>query len=875
MGSTKDIIYRKDYQQPNYWVKSVELAFLVESSHTIVKSIIKFNKNHSLPNRDMFLNGVELELKSLEIDGEALPSEAYKLSEQGLHLFELPDEFVLKTTVKIYPAKNLALEGLYQSGNFFLTQCEAEGFRKITFYPDRPDVLAKFNVTIVADKAQYPVLLSNGNQLSTGDLAGGRHYCKWVDPHPKPSYLFALVAGKLAFVEDQFVTKHNNPVQLRIYTEEKNLDACGFAMQSLINSMQWDEERFDLVYDLNEYNIVATDDFNMGAMENKGLNIFNSKYVLAKPDTATDQDFINVEAVIGHEYFHNWTGNRVTCKDWFQLSLKEGLTVFRDQEFTADLQSRAVKRIEDVRYLRSAQFAEDASPMSHSVRPDSYIEINNFYTLTVYEKGSEVVRMYHTLLGEDGFQKGMKLYFERHDGSAASCNDFRKAMADANAVDLDQFELWYSQNGTPDVYVEESFDAEEQVCTIKFKQQAPQSYNGKVAWQAMHIPIKLALYDGDGQAISLNQTGDKQLIFELKESEQTLQVESIATKPVLSVLQDFSAPVQIYREITNDDLSFLMKYDMDSFNRWDAAQRMQSDIIVAKYEATANDQSYTCPQFFLDAFRHVLLDQNSDPSLIAEAITMPSLKSMTLKLAEADILLLHQAKEWLVAEVVKNLQVELLSVYNQNYVSEAYQVNSEQVAKRSLKNRCLWYLLQSKQKEMAQLANEQYQNANNYTDKMTALTLLTHQQIEGFEELLGEYFTAWQGNALVINKWLSVQATIPAVDTLARVKQLMTLDIFSMKNPNAVRSLIGAFCGANITQFHAVDSSGYEFLADQVIELDKINPQIAARLVGLFNDYRQYSKDIQGRMLDQIKRIHVTPGLSPNVFEIVDRALKA
>lgn len=875
MGSSKDIIYRKDYQQPNYWVRSVELAFLVESSHTVVKSIIKFTKNQQQTGRDMFLDGVNLELKSIAMNGAVLDEGGYELSDHGLQLSELPDEFELKTTVKIYPSKNLALEGLYQSGDFFLTQCEAEGFRKITYYPDRPDVLAPFNVTIVANKAQYPVLLSNGNRLSAGDLAGGRHYCKWVDPHPKPSYLFALVAGDLACIEDRFVTKDQQEVQLRIYTEEKNLDACGFAMQSLINSMQWDESRFDLVYDLREYNIVATDDFNMGAMENKGLNIFNSKYVLAKPDTATDQDFINVEAVIGHEYFHNWTGNRVTCKDWFQLSLKEGLTVFRDQEFTADLQSRAVKRIEDVRYLRSAQFAEDASPMSHSVRPDSYIEINNFYTLTVYEKGAEVVRMYHTLLGEAGFQKGMKLYFERHDGSAASCNDFRKAMADANGVELDQFELWYSQNGTPDVYVKESYDAAAQVLTLQFRQQAPASYKGESDWQAMHIPVKLAVYDEHGQAQSLNAAGDQQLTYELRALEQTLTIEGIKGRPEVSLLQGFSAPVRIHRDISPQTLSFLMKYDTDSFNRWDAAQQMQSDIIAAKYQALLADEDYACPAYFMEAFRHVLLDQHSDPALIAEAITMPSLKSMTLKLSAVDILLLNQAKEWLVAQVVKELQVELLSVYNQNYLTAPYAVSSEQVAQRSLKNRCLWYLLQGKQKEMTQLAKDQYQAANNYTDKMTALTLLTHQQIDGFEDLLGDYFTAWQGNALVINKWLSIQATIPDKDTLARVKQLMELDIFSMKNPNAVRSLIGAFCGANITQFHATDASGYQFLADQVIALDAINPQIAARLVGLFNDYRHYSEAIQERMLLQIKRVHETPGLSPNVFEIVDRALQA
>ncbi|MCB1583818.1 MAG: aminopeptidase N, partial [Xanthomonadales bacterium] len=500
MSSYKQVIYRKDYQQPDYWVNSVDLAFVVEADNTTVTARSHFVKNHVSDVREMFLNGVNLELLSISMNNKKLAADSYDLSATGLLLKGLPEEFELKTVVKIYPHENTALEGLYQSGDFFLTQCEAEGFRKITYYPDRPDVLARFTVTIIADKKKYPVLLSNGNKFSEGELDGGRHYTKWIDPHPKPSYLFALVAGDLAYIEDEFLTQEENKVQLRIYTEQKNIDACDFAMKSLINSMQWDEQRFNLAYDLDEYNIVATDDFNMGAMENKGLNIFNSKYVLAKPETATDQDFINIEAVIGHEYFHNWTGNRVTCKDWFQLSLKEGLTVFRDQEFTADLQSRAVKRIEDVRYLRAAQFAEDASPMSHSVRPDSYIEINNFYTLTVYEKGAEVVRMYHTLLGETGFQKGMQLYFDRHDGAAVSCNDFRLAMADANNFDFNQFELWYSQNGTPKVIVREQFDAESKRYLIKFKQLAPESYKGESDWKPMHIPVRMALYNEQGMA---------------------------------------------------------------------------------------------------------------------------------------------------------------------------------------------------------------------------------------------------------------------------------------------------------------------------------------------------------------------------------------
>ncbi|VAW46018.1 Membrane alanine aminopeptidase N, partial [hydrothermal vent metagenome] len=762
-------------------------------------------------------------------------------------------------------------------------QCEAEGFRKITYYFDRPDVLSPFMVTIVADKLKYPILLSNGNPLSKGDLGGGKHYVKWMDPHPKPSYLFALVAGDLAILSDHYQTSEGRDVSLNIYTETKNLEACDFAMQSLKNSMKWDEQRFDLAYDLDVYNIVATDDFNMGAMENKGLNIFNAKYVLVKADTASDQDFINVEAVIGHEYFHNWTGNRVTCKDWFQLSLKEGLTVFRDQEFTADLQSRTVKRIEDVRFLRAAQFAEDASPMSHSVRPDSYIEINNFYTLTVYEKGSEVVRMYHTLLGEVGFQKGMKLYFARHDGQAVSCNDFRSAMAEANQVDLDQFELWYSQNGTPVIEVQETYDAANRKHAITLTQQAPANFQSPDAWQAMHIPVKLALYQNNGEPFSLDSAGTVQQVRELREMTQTWVFKEIDHQPVSSIFQGFSAPVTVKRTSNNDDLAFLMKYDIDSFNRWDAAQQMQSQVIIEKYRALLVGGEYKCPDYFLDSFRHVLLDDQVDPALVAEAITLPALKSMQLCLSDVDVLQLNAARDWLVAILVQNFQIELLSVYNQNFSNDPYQVNAVQVGKRALKNRCLWYLLQQSRandiyrkdyQEMARLAKQQYQQSNNYTDKVMALTLITHQQIDGYEDLLGDYFTEWQDNSLVVNKWLSIQARIPANDTLDRVKQLMELSVFSMQNPNVVRSLIGAFCSGNITQFHAEDGSGYEFLADQVIALDSINSQIAARLVGLFNDFQLYKESTQHKMINQLKRIHVEPSLSSNVFEIVDRAVK-
>lgn len=874
MSQTKKEIFRRDYRPPNYWVRWVDLAFLVEQDHTLVRARILFKQNSANDDNSLFLHGHHLSLQRLSIDGNEVSADDLQLTEQGLLLSDLPEQFELRSEVKIYPGENTALEGLYQSGEFFLTQCEAEGFRRITYYPDRPDVLAPFAVTIVAEKNRYPVLLSNGNQVAAGELSHNRHYVKWVDPHPKPSYLFAMVAGDLAYIEDSFTTAKDKQVQLRIYTERRNIDACDYAMQSLKNAMRWDEQRFNLVYDLDEYNIVVTDDFNMGAMENKGLNIFNSKYVLARQNTATDQDFINVEAVIGHEYFHNWTGNRVTCRDWFQLSLKEGLTVFRDQEFTSDQQSRAVKRIEDVRHLRTAQFAEDASPMSHPVRPDSYIEINNFYTLTVYEKGAEVVRMYHTLLGEAGFQKGLDLYFKRHDGTAVSCDDFRAAMADANDVELTQFGLWYSQNGTPVVNVETDYDPVKRQFSLHFHQQQPHSYQGQQPWQAMHIPIKLALYNKDGQPLKLNAQSDTEMVFELTQTRQSLVLDGVDGVPIPSLLQGFSAPVRLQQPLSFEQLAFLAQHDRDSFNRWDAAQQLQQQIIVAKYQALTEDKPYTTPGLFFDSFRQLLLNESIDPGLIAAAITLPTLQSLIVNMEAVDVALLHQAKESLVDEINRQLQVEILSVFHQNHSDQAYQVSAGQVAQRSLKNRCLWYLAQTGNKEFYQLCQQQYQQADNYTDKATALTLLAHRQAPGCEDLLADYYGQWQDHPLMINKWLSIQATIPAEDTLDRVKQLMDLPVFSLKNPNAVRSLLGAFCAGNLTRFHAPDGSGYVFLADQVLALDAINPQVAARMVSLLNDFKQFHPHLRTQMLNQIKRIHASDNLSANVFEIVDRALR-
>ena len=866
------VIYRKDYKPPNFLVKSVSLGFLIEPDFTNVKSKILFFRHPDSNNNQLELNGVDLELIGLAINGRMLETSEYAIDEETLKIFEVPEEFELQVENKIYPSQNTALEGLYQSGNFFLTQCEAEGFRKITYYPDRPDVMAPFDVTLVANKEQYPVLLANGNLVSSGELSNGKHYARWSDPHPKSSYLFAIVAGELSYIEENYLTNEGNNVVLRIYVEEENLNSCQYAMDSLIRSMKWDEQRFGLAYDLTQYNIVATNDFNMGAMENKGLNIFNSKYVLARPETATDNDFIGVEAVIGHEYFHNWTGNRVTCQDWFQLSLKEGLTVFRDQEFTADMQSRAVKRIEDVRTLKAFQYTEDAGPMSHPIRPDSFIEINNFYTLTVYEKGAEIVRMYHTLLGENGFRKGMDLYFKRHDGQAVTCDDFRKAMSDANAINLVQFGLWYSQNGTPIVKVKEKYNAEKQKYTLSLSQKAPANVEKK-HYQAMHIPMAVALFDASGEQMILNKEGKDELVVELQKKKQKIVFKNISTKPVASLFRGFSAPVIVKHKREINELAQLMVFDTDSYNRWDAAQNMSRIVIMNAYDAMCDGKDAHCPEYFTKAISQVLTDNATDPALLAESLSLPDLKTLMVSMQDIRVDVLYQAREFIKKSLANSLEVEFLSIYNQNFVEGSYQVESKDVAKRSLKNICLSYLMCSNNPDIHRLCKGQYEQANNMTDAYIALMLYVHHKAKGHNELLMAFYDKWQDNALVLDKWFILQATSPAFGTLDAVKNLLEHEAFSLENPNKVRSLIGAFCSSNILHFHQDSGEGYQFLADQVIALNKLNPQVASRMVSIFNTWKKFNKSRRELMSQQLKRIRDSEDLSPDVFEIVDKAL--
>ncbi|MEM9303966.1 MAG: aminopeptidase N [Pseudomonadota bacterium] len=875
--STARTIHRGEYRVPEFLVDDVDLRFAIDADRTIVHARLALRRNPDAERADgpLVLDGQDLETLAVRVDGVDVPPERRTEAGEHLTLEDVPAAFVLETEVAISPAANTALEGLYVSGPFLLTQCEAEGFRKITWMLDRPDVMARYRVRLEADRARYPVLLSNGNRVEAGDLADGRHFATWEDPFPKPTYLFAIVAGELECIEDRFRTRGGRDVALLIYAEKENLGRLDHAMESLKASMAWDESRFGLEYDLDVYHIVATNDFNMGAMENKSLNIFNAKYVLASPDSATDHDYLGIEAVIGHEYFHNWTGNRVTCRDWFQLSLKEGLTVFRDQEFTADLQSRAVKRIEDVRLLRSAQFSEDAGPMAHSVRPESYIEINNFYTLTVYEKGAEVVRMYHTLLGEDGFQRGMKLYFERHDGQAVTCDDFRGAMADANDIDLDQFERWYLQAGTPMVTVTDAWDEAAGRYELTFRQETAPT-TGQPEKLPLHVPVAVGLVgpDGTDQPLrpvgrALGGAGD---VIELREAEESVVFEGLDARPVPSLLRRFSAPVRLAFPYDRDQLAFLMAHDGDSFNRWDAAQRLATDVIL---ECVAAIQAGGEPQIderLPEAAAALLADEGTDPALIAEAIGLPDVDTLLQQLDVMDVASVLAARRRALRAVARRCEDGLRDRFDALRVEGSYRPAGEDGARRSLRNTALGYLGVLGNEAVGPLAQVQFRSANNMTDRFAALRVLLHEGLDGAEDALEAFHDRHRDDALVLDKWFAVQGSIPRDGVLTRVHDLLAHPAFSMRNPNKVRSLIGAFA-RNHTGFHAADGSGYRFLAEQVRTLDALNPQIAARLVSIFNAWRRMPASLGEQIQGELEGLRSGGSLSPDVFEIVTKAL--
>jgi len=867
-------VYLNDYQAPAFWVEHVHLTFTLQATNTEVVSLVHYKRNPDSASKTLELDGNSLELLDIQLDGQALPKTAYQQHEEGLSIENIPDSFSLKITTRINPEANTALEGLYRSSGNYCTQCEAQGFRRITYYQDRPDVMAPFTVKIIADKNDNPVLLSNGNPVVAGDMKDGLHWAEWVDPFAKPCYLFALVAGNLAHVEDIFTTQSGREITLRIFTEEHHIHQCNFAMASLKRAMRWDEQRFNLEYDLDLFMIVAVDDFNMGAMENKGLNIFNSRLVFASPETATDDDYISIEAVIGHEYFHNWTGDRVTCRDWFQLSLKEGLTVFRDQEFTADTHARAVKRIDDVRLLRTHQFAEDASPMAHPIRPASYMEINNFYTVTVYEKGAEVVRLYHTLLGEEGFQKGMQLYFERHDGQAVTTEDFLAAMADANTCDLSQMQRWYAQAGTPKLNIRMEYDTMQQTCTLHCAQRCPATPESAHK-KPFLIPLSMSLLLPNGSEVNLqldsedSAQGNNRTLL-ITEEAQSFTFINVPEQPTPSLLRNFSAPVELSYDYAANDYAFLMQYDSDPFNRWAAAQAFAKQTLL---DMIANDAEPN--KLMSQAFAHVLTDKQLESALKAETLLLPSESDISEAWAQTGQpihpIVIYQKREQLRRSIANDLQHELLTNYQQ--ASAVTGLNDQAMQTRKLKNVCLSYLMALQHQDAIELAYQQFQQAENMTDQFAALSLLADCDCEERKLALVHFEKQWLHETNVMDKWFAVQASSALPNTLEQVTTLMQHPKFDIKNPNKVRALIGSFAMRNTCAFHAEDGSGYHFVADQILALDKLNPQVAARMVRALMNWKRLEPTRQILMQAELQRIADTQGLSGDVFEIANKSL--
>lgn len=877
------VIYLKDYQAPEYLIDETNLTFELYEDHTLVHAQLVMRRNpergDGLP--PLVLDGQQLELLSVALDDQPLAAGQYQLDENHLTLQPTAKTFTVDSTVRIHPESNTALEGLYKSGKMFCTQCEAEGFRKITYYLDRPDVMSSFTTTLSAEQHKYPVLLSNGNPVASGSEEGGRHWATWQDPFKKPAYLFALVAGDLWCVEDQFTTMSEREVTLRIYVEPENIDKCQHAMDSLKNSMRWDEKVYGREYDLDIFMIVAVNDFNMGAMENKGLNIFNSSCVLAKAETATDAAHQRVEGVVAHEYFHNWSGNRVTCRDWFQLSLKEGFTVFRDSEFSADMNSRTVKRVEDVAFLRTNQFAEDAGPMAHPVRPDSFIEISNFYTLTVYEKGSEVVRMIHTLLGADGFRKGTDLYFERHDGQAVTCDDFVKAMEDANGVDLTQFKRWYSQSGTPRLAVEESYDAAAQSYTLTFRQSCPAT-PGQSEKQPFVIPVQMGLIDKLGNALSLRLQGEEHAhgsdrVLQVTEAEQSFTFVGLAEKPLPSLLRGFSAPVKLSFPYNRDQLMFLMQHDEDGFNRWEAGQQLSVQVLQELIGQHQRGETLVLDERLITAFRTLLLDTGLDQAMVAEMLSLPSEAYLTEISEVADVEAIHAAREFARQQIGAALHEQLWERYQANRKQSretAYVAEASHIARRSLQNIALSYLIQSGKAEVLAACQEQYKDCDNMTERLTALAVLVNSSFESEKaEALTMFADYFKDDPLVMDQWFSVQAGCTLPGGLERVQALMSHPAFTLKNPNKIRALIGAFANQNAVNFHRADGAGYRFLADQIITLNALNPQIASRLLTPLTRWRKYAAARQALMKAELERILASGELSSDVYEVVSKSL--
>ena len=874
--------YLKDYKRPEFSITQLDLHFDIQNEYTQVKSRMVVLPKQATPVK-LELAG-SAELLEVVLDGEVLGKEAYQLdlTHETLSIHTVPTEsFVLEITTQVYPHKNKSLMGLYASTDNLYTQCEPEGFRKITYYLDRPDVMTKFSTTIVADKKRYPVLLSNGNQVASGDVDKKRHYVKWIDPFRKPSYLFALVAGDLACSKDTFTTQSGRKVAIHFYTSEQDKHKVPYAIASLKRAMRWDEERFGLEYDLDIFMVVAVGDFNMGAMENKGLNIFNTKYVFADSKTASDKDFEHIEAVIGHEYFHNWTGNRVTCRDWFQLSLKEGLTVFRDQEFSGDMANRDVRRIENVMVLRANQFPEDAGPTAHPIRPASYTEMNNFYTLTVYEKGAEIVRMLHTLLGEEGFQKGMKLYFQRHDGQAVTCDDFRLAMADANGYDLSQFALWYSQAGTPQVRLRSDYDAETQTLHLQAAQTLPATPDTTQAKSPLMIPLKMSVLNqqGEVQAFCLNGKSLQETVLVLHEAEQEWELTGVADEPILSLLHGFSAPIYLDYPYTEAELQVLMLHEKDAFARWEAGQILYRRLMKQAVSALRDGTVLPDISALTDALQQ-LMQQDIDAALLALMLTVPSEQEIwDQDFPQLDPTLLWQAREWMVGSIAKACVNDLSAL---RHTSQERELNSglEDIAEyhpllaklRSLTNTVRSYLPRAQPESLTYFKQQYDKLAFNMTHEWGILQAINCAEHPIRDELLQQFARKFDEDALVMDKYFMLVASSTRSDTFERVQAALSHPRFSMENPNKVRSLIGMFT-RNIAEFHHQSGRGYQFVADKIIALDEYNPQVAARLVQAFNVLSRVDDARQSLMLAQLERIQTQANVSKDTAEIVGKIL--
>ncbi|MCH2159694.1 MAG: aminopeptidase N [Oleiphilaceae bacterium] len=868
-----NITYLKDYQKPNFLVESISLSFKLFEDGAEVTNLMHVVKDLDSESTELALDGEELELRSVSIDGALLNSDRYLVTESGLSISDMPADCQLEIVTWIKPQENKRLEGLYKSSTMFCTQCEAEGFRRITYYLDRPDVLTIFTTRIEADKSLYPNLLSNGNLIESGELDGGRHFAVWNDPFPKPCYLFALVAGNLHCQKDTFTTMSGREVRLEIFVEHKNSTKCDYALDALKRSMKWDEEVYGREYDLDIFMIVAVDDFNMGAMENKGLNIFNSSCVLAKPDTTTDASYQRIEAIVAHEYFHNWSGNRVTCRDWFQLSLKEGFTVFRDAEFSADMNSRVVKRVEDVALLRTAQFAEDAGPMSHPVRPASYMEISNFYTLTVYEKGAEVVRMLHTLLGAELFRKGSDLYFDRHDGQAATTDDFVAAMQEVSGKDLGQFKRWYTQSGTPRVNVSSEFDAQAQTYILHFEQSCPPTPQQEVK-EPFVIPIELALLNGDGGEQALSAFGgQKSAVFELTEKTQSIVLEGIPEEPIPSLLRGFSAPVKLNYNYTQHQLLFLMANDSDGFNRWDAAQSLALLELNAMISTVKNGGNAQLSSAYVGAIRSIISNESLDKAMVSKLLQLPSAAYLIELAEEADVDAICTARNLARKQLAFDLQKELVACYQRNQGCEKG-LSYAEMSVRGLRNTCLALLSANANDEFMSLCRKQFVNAQNMTDQVGALSaMIASGNKQDADDLLARFYDQWKEDAQVMELWFSVQSSASSYADLTHIQSLMEHPDFDFLNPNKLRSVVGVFANQNLENFHKLDGSAYAFLADQIIKLDDLNPQIASRLATPLTRWKKYNPARQALLRSQLTRIQGKSNLSKDLREVVDKSL--